>query len=650
MKAAFTPGTKFGSYRVDSLVGRGGMGVVYQATDLSLGRPVALKLIAPELAENEHFRERFLREPRLAASLDHPNVIPIYEAGEHDEQLYLVMRFVEGSDLRTVLDREEKLSPERTLAILGQVAGALDAAHRRALVHRDVKPANVLLDQDGHVYLTDFGITKQLGGESTDTGQMVGTLDYLAPEQIRGEPVDARTDCYALACVLYECLAGKPPFRRDTEAETMWAHMQEQPAPLRGHSRLGPVLGQGARQGQGGALRELRRADRSRRRGARTEEADGCGHARAGGPATGSRHPGRRRAPAHGRGRAGRSRHDGRRRWRRRAARERRGRPRPGERRGQLLRRVTRDTGQRRRRRGRRLDARERARERRADRPGDEACHKAVQDRGRAERSRRRRRGGVDRAGRRRGHRERHRRRRSPRPRHGPRDRNRAPARRHRRAAGRGRASHRGRRGRGVGGQPGRQHLPHQREDRQARGHDRHGRSRRSRSRRGRRESGSWRSDGTAVARIDPRRNRVVQEIPLGTNNLYAVAVGAGAVWAAARDQGVVWRIDPEDGPITRTIPVGAGVGFVSFGEGAVWAANYVDGVVIAHRPALQQGHRQNLRQRPAGHRGGRRSGVGQRRRRYDGGLPGDLVVRPGDLWRRDTGRVDRIRPPASRA
>jgi ABC-type branched-subunit amino acid transport system substrate-binding protein/streptogramin lyase len=242
MKAAFTPGTQFGSYRVDSLVGRGGMGVVYRATDLSLERPVALKLIAPELAEDKRFRERFLREPRLAASLDHPNVIPIYEAGEHDGQLYLVMRFVEGSDLRTALDQDGKLSPERTLAILGQVAGALDAAHRRALVHRDVKPANVLLDQDGHVYLTDFGITKQLGGASTDTGRMVGTLDYLAPEQIRGDPVDARTDCYALACVLYECLAGKPPFRRETEAETMWAHMQEQPVPPRGYPRLGPVL------------------------------------------------------------------------------------------------------------------------------------------------------------------------------------------------------------------------------------------------------------------------------------------------------------------------------------------------------------------------------------------------------------------------
>jgi serine/threonine protein kinase len=235
-------GTVFARYRVDSVVGRGGMGVVYRATDLSLERPVALKLIAPELAGDERFRERFLKEPRMAASLDHPNVVPIYEAGEHDGQLYLAMRYVEGSDLKTVLEREGKLAPERAIGILAQVASALDAAHRRGLVHRDVKPANVLLDEDGHVYLTDFGITKQLGGASTDTGQMVGTLDYLAPEQIRGEPVDGRTDCYSLACVLYECLSGTPPFHRQTEAETMWAHMQEQPAPLRGYPALAPVF------------------------------------------------------------------------------------------------------------------------------------------------------------------------------------------------------------------------------------------------------------------------------------------------------------------------------------------------------------------------------------------------------------------------
>ena len=244
MKAAVGPGELFAGYRVESMVGRGGMGVVYRATDLSLQRPVALKLIAPELAENERFRERFLREPRLAASLDHPHVIPIHEAGEHDGQLYLAMRFVEGEDLKTLLVREGSLTPERALAILAQIADALDAAHRRGLVHRDVKPANVLLDEDGHAYLTDFGITKALGDASTDTGRMVGTLDYLAPEQIRGGRVDGRTDCYALACVLYECLAGAPPFRRETEAETLWAHMQDPPPRLQGWPALDRVLGQ----------------------------------------------------------------------------------------------------------------------------------------------------------------------------------------------------------------------------------------------------------------------------------------------------------------------------------------------------------------------------------------------------------------------
>ena len=242
MTAAFTPGKTFANYRVESLLGRGGMGVVYLAHDPSLERPVALKLIAPEMVQDEEFRARFLREPKLAASLDHPNVIPIYEAGEHDGQLYLAMRYVKGTDLRAALERDGKLTPERTIEVLAQIAEALDAAHERGLVHRDVKPGNVLLDEAGHPYLTDFGITKPAEGDSTDTGQMLGTVDYLAPEQIRGEPVDGRTDCYALACVLYECLAGAPPFRERTEAETLWAHMQGDPRPLRGRPELNRVL------------------------------------------------------------------------------------------------------------------------------------------------------------------------------------------------------------------------------------------------------------------------------------------------------------------------------------------------------------------------------------------------------------------------
>ena len=242
MSPTVEPGTTFAGYRIESQIGRGGMGVVYLATDLSLERPVALKLIAPEYAQDERFRRRFLKEPRLAAALDHPNVVPIYEAREHDGQLYLAMRYVPGSNVKTLREREGVLEPGRALAILAQVADALDAAHRRGLVHRDVKPANVLLDEEGHAYLTDFGITKQVGTDSTQTGEIVGTLDYLAPEQIRSEPVDGRTDEYALGCVLYECVAGRPPFRRDTQMEAIWAHLQEPPPPLASHPRLDPVV------------------------------------------------------------------------------------------------------------------------------------------------------------------------------------------------------------------------------------------------------------------------------------------------------------------------------------------------------------------------------------------------------------------------
>jgi len=242
VSATIAPGETFAGYRIEAVVDRGGMGVVYRATDLRLERPVALKLVAPELAHDERFRSRFLKEPRLAAALDHPNVVPIYEAGEHDGRLFLAMRFVPGSNLKTLLGRGGVPDAERALRILAQIADALDAAHRRGLVHRDVKPANMLLDEEGHAYLTDFGITKQVGSDSTQTGQIVGTLDYLAPEQIRTEPVDGRTDVYALGCVLYECLAGTPPFRRDTQMEAIWAHLREPVPPLPQFPRLDPVL------------------------------------------------------------------------------------------------------------------------------------------------------------------------------------------------------------------------------------------------------------------------------------------------------------------------------------------------------------------------------------------------------------------------
>src|SRR5581483_9593347 len=176
------PGATFAAYRIEAEIGRGGMGVVYRATDTRLDRPVALKLIAPELAEDPSFRERFLRESRLAAAIDHGNVLPIYEAGEHEGQLFLAMRFVQGTDLKALLRERKTLAPEEALSILAPIADALDAAHAKGLVHRDVKPANILLDERGHPYLSDFGLTKEAGGTSTQTGHVVGTLDYLAPE------------------------------------------------------------------------------------------------------------------------------------------------------------------------------------------------------------------------------------------------------------------------------------------------------------------------------------------------------------------------------------------------------------------------------------------------------------------------------------
>jgi serine/threonine-protein kinase len=232
-------GAQLAGYRIDEVVGRGGMGVVYRATELALDRPVALKLIAPELAGDPSFRERFLHESRLAASIDHAGILPVYATGEVDGELYLATRFVDGTDLRSLLD-DGPLPPERALALVGQVADALDAAHERGLVHRDVKPGNVLVDAADHCYLSDFGLTTL--GASGATSGLAGSIDYLAPEQIRQGEVDARADQYALACVLYELLAGTPPFRRGTEAQTLWAHVQEDAPPLAEYPELGPVL------------------------------------------------------------------------------------------------------------------------------------------------------------------------------------------------------------------------------------------------------------------------------------------------------------------------------------------------------------------------------------------------------------------------
>src|SRR5262245_60237303 len=227
-------GTDLVGYRIEALLGRGGMSVVYLAEDLRLKRKVALKLLAPQLAEDERFRERFLRESELAASSDHPHVIPIYEAGEADGQLYIAMRYVEGTDLRALLKGEGALEPRRALALLEQVADALDAAHERGLVHRDVKPGNVLIaarERREHCYLSDFGLTKQTSSESglTQSGQFVGTAEYIAPERIERRPVDGRTDVSSLGCVLYECLTGEVPYPGERLMAVLWAHVNVPP-------------------------------------------------------------------------------------------------------------------------------------------------------------------------------------------------------------------------------------------------------------------------------------------------------------------------------------------------------------------------------------------------------------------------------------
>src|SRR5581483_2292541 len=192
-------GSTLAGCRIDAVAGRGGMGVVYRATDLTLDRPVAIKLVAPALAADRDFQERFETESKLAASLDHPNVVPIYRAGEEQGVLFLVMRYVPGSDLRTLIKSGGPVEPERAVTIASQVASALDAAHRHGLVHRDVKPANVLLADGDHVYLTDFGLSKRLAAAegSTEESGFIVTVNYVAPEQIRNHPIDARTDVYA---------------------------------------------------------------------------------------------------------------------------------------------------------------------------------------------------------------------------------------------------------------------------------------------------------------------------------------------------------------------------------------------------------------------------------------------------------------------
>ena len=226
--------SRVGEYVIEAEIGRGGMGVVYRARQARLERAVALKVIAPNMAQDATFRGRFDRESRLAASIEHPNAVPVYEAGEADGVVFIAMRLIEGTDLRALLRKESWLEAERAATLIDQVAGALDAAHGRGLVHRDVKPGNVLIGNTGGrewAYLTDFGLTKRLVGatELTESGKWMGTADYASPEQIQGKELDARSDVYSLGCVLYEALTGRIPFEREEPVAKLYAHVNDPP-------------------------------------------------------------------------------------------------------------------------------------------------------------------------------------------------------------------------------------------------------------------------------------------------------------------------------------------------------------------------------------------------------------------------------------
>ena len=219
---------------IESVAGRGGMGIVYRARQREPDRVVALKVVAPELAGDPSFEARFKSEGRIAARIEHPNVIPVYAVGEDRGTLYIAMRFVVGTDLRAVIEEDGRVEPGRAAALIDQVAQALDAAHRHGLVHRDVKPANILITAQGgreHVYLTDFGLTRHVAASQamTATGALVGTVDYVAPEQVRGERVDARTDVYSLGCVLFHSLTGRVPYPESNQIAKLYAHDSRPP-------------------------------------------------------------------------------------------------------------------------------------------------------------------------------------------------------------------------------------------------------------------------------------------------------------------------------------------------------------------------------------------------------------------------------------
>ena len=236
MTADLSSGQAFGPYHIAGTAGAGGMGVVYRAEQRSLARVVALKVIRPDIAQSGDYRSRFLREARLAAAVDHPHVVSVFDVGEQAGRLYLTMQWVDGQDLRTLLDRQRRLDPDRTVLIGTQLAGALQAVHEAGLVHRDVKPSNVLMRDLGgrdHAYLTDFGIAKMPGAQDdlTRTGWSVGTPGYLSPEQIRGQRPGPHSDLYALACVLFEALTGRRPFGGENDMVMQWAHLSS-PRPV----------------------------------------------------------------------------------------------------------------------------------------------------------------------------------------------------------------------------------------------------------------------------------------------------------------------------------------------------------------------------------------------------------------------------------
>jgi serine/threonine protein kinase len=252
--SGLSPGTEFAGFRIERTIGHGGMGIVYLAREVRLDRDVALKVIRSELAEDERFRARFREESRTAASIEHPRVVTVFGAGERDGLLYVSMRFVPGRDLGRLISGRGALPARDAASLIAQVADGLDAVHAAGLVHRDVKPANVLVGEPGpaddgsRAYLTDFGLAKIAASTSglTATGEVIGTIDYMAPEQIESRRVDARTDVYALGCVLYHAVTGEVPFPERESSAKMWAHLNEPPPPVRAEdaarAALGPVI------------------------------------------------------------------------------------------------------------------------------------------------------------------------------------------------------------------------------------------------------------------------------------------------------------------------------------------------------------------------------------------------------------------------